>query len=196
MTGLTACNHPTVPKPRGFFRIDFPEKKYVRFDSLCPFSFDYPGYSRVIPYRRDLNSPFYRFMRKKNMLDTADFGKCWFNIEFPVYKASLHLSYHPVNNNLQQFVEDARGFVYKHTVRADAINEKPVLKTNSKVYGIIYDIEGNTASASQFFVTDSSAHFVRAALYFNIPPQADSLQPVIDFIRRDIYYMVESWEWK
>ena len=80
-------------------------------------------------------------------------------------------------------MEESRKFAYDHTIKADAINEKIYINPSQKVYGTIYYIQGNAASSIQFFLTDSTKHFLRGALYFNETPNIDSLQPVIDFIR-------------
>lgn len=167
-----------TPKPKGYFRISFPEKKYTRFDSLCPFSFDYPVYARVAPDRDKNAEP------------------CWMNIQFPQFHAEVNLSYKPVSGNVDKFLEDSRTLAVKHTIKADAIEEQPVIRDSSKVYGLIYEIEGNAASSVQFYLTDSVHHFVRGALYFNARPNKDSLGIVIDFIRQDVRHMIESFEWK
>jgi len=167
-----------TPKPYGYFRIDFPEKQYVLFDTTCPFAFEHPSYS-VIVRDKDANTE-----------------PCWFNIVFRNMKATIHLSYKSVDNNIAQYLEDSRTLAYKHTVKADAINEKVFSNKKKSLYGMLYEIEGNAASPAQFFVTDSSSHFLRGALYFNVPPNKDSLKPVIEFIREDIVHLVESVYWK
>ncbi|NOZ45910.1 MAG: gliding motility lipoprotein GldD, partial [Chlorobi bacterium] len=67
---------------------------------------------------------------------------------------------------------------------------------DDNVYGILYDIKGNAASSINFFVTDSTQHFLRGALYFNSKPNKDSLAPVVDFIRKDIVHLMETFKWK
>lgn len=83
----------------------------------------------------------------------------------------------------------------KHLVKANDISERQFKNEEAKVYGLIYDFEGNTASNYQFFLTDSSTHFFRGAMYFNMPPNADSLEPVIDFIKGDLQRLIESFRW-
>jgi hypothetical protein len=41
-------------------------------------------------------------------------------------------------------------------------------------------MQGNAASSTQFYVTDSTTHFLRGVLYFYSAPNADSLKPVND----------------
>jgi gliding motility-associated lipoprotein GldD len=101
-----------------------------------------------------------------------------------------------VNGDIAQILEDSRKLAYKHSIKADAIHEQMFIKPDKKVYGILYEIDGNAASSVQFFLTDSIKHYVRGALYFNIEPNKDSLAPVIKFIKEDITVMMESFEWK
>ncbi len=83
-----------------------------------------------------------------------------------------------------------------HITRADAINEELIYNTDKRVFGILYDLKGNTATAVQFFVTDSINHFLRGSLYFSSEPNPDSLAPVIDFFRQDIAHMIETLKWE
>lgn len=176
---LNSCGDTAAPKPRGYFRIDLPEREYRLLDSIYPFRFEYPVYARIT---RDVNAP-------------AEAN--WINIDFPRFKGQVHLSYKPVNNNLGTYTEDAHSMVMKHIPKASGIEEIRVENSQNKVYGLVYDIKGTgAASAYQFYVTDSTKHFLRGALYFSVIPNNDSLAPVIDFIKADIQYMLETMEWK
>ena len=166
------------PKPRGYFRIDFPEKKYVALDTSCPYSFEIPTYAQIGADKHKNAEP------------------CWYNIEFPKFGATIHLSYKPVNNDLNVFLEDSRNFAIRHQIKATGLDESIVVRDSAKVYGLVYDIAGNTASSVQFYLTDSTHHFLRGALYFNSVPNIDSPKIVIDFIREDILHMVKTCKWK
>lgn len=173
-----SCKDSITPKPRGYFRIDLPKKNYQKFISDCPYSFDYPVYVNIL-YDTDNNAE-----------------PCWINMDFDKIGGRLHISYKKVDNNLGQILEDSRKLAYKHSIKADAINEQVFIRPDRKIYGILYEIDGNAASSVQFFVTDSVKHYVRGALYFNVEPNKDSLAPVIRFIKEDIVVMIESFEWK
>jgi len=176
---LSGCGHDYTPKPRGYFRIEFPEKKYVLFNPPdCPFSFDIPDYGKAVPFINRFSEP------------------CWMDVAFERFNGNISLSYKPLHNNLQNMIEGSRTLVYKHTVKADAINEKLVEFPANHVYGILYEIDGDAASAVQFFATDSVSHFLRGALYFNVEPKSDSLAPVISYLREDIMRMMASLKWK
>lgn len=168
-----------IPKQRGYFRIDLPERDYTRFsDSGFPYSFSIPTYSKV-EKDTDVGAEPY-----------------WINVEFPSMKATIHISYHKLNNNLNEIVEDAHYLAYHHEVRANAINTKEFHYDEKNVHGLLFDIKGDAASVMQFCVTDSTKNFVRGALYFNVPPNKDSLAPVVNFIREDVIEMISSFEWK
>ncbi len=172
-----SCAGDYSPKPRGYFRIDFPEREYKTYSGDCPFTFSYPAFA-VISDDGRLAEP------------------CWLNIDFPGYDGRLHISYGAVDGNLVDYLEDARKLAFRHTVKADAIDERMFINRADNVYGVLYDIHGNTASAVQFFLTDSASHFFRGALYFNVQPNRDSLAPVIDHFREDIIHLMETFAWK
>jgi gliding motility-associated lipoprotein GldD len=177
---LSSCESEFTPKPRGYFRIDLPEKKYQSFKNNCPFYFDYPTYAEVVPYQGPKPET------------------CWYNINFPKYRATLYLSFVEISDktHLVKELEDARTLVYKHTIKADAIDEIPVIFNERKVYGLCYDIEGNSASQYQFYLTDSVSKFMRGALYFNVAPNSDSIAPVAAFIKEDIGNFINSFHWQ
>ncbi len=176
---MASCRQDYAPKPRGYFRIDLPEKEYVRFDSVYPYSFEYPVYARIVPDTRSSSEPY------------------WLNIDYPQFQGRLHISYKPVRGNLIEYLEDARTFVVKHIPKADAINDSLIYRPEDHVYGLIYYIGGaNAASPCQFFVTDSASHFLRGALYFNTVPNNDSLAPVIGLVQSDIRHMIATFRWK
>ena len=175
---VLACQRSYTPKPRGFLRVNFPAKEYVLFDSVCPYTFEYPSYGKIVPDTDYITEP------------------CWINIDFPDFDGTIHISYKDVNQNLNDFIEDSRTLTYKHTIKADAIKETVYTNPELEVHGILYDIKGNAASSIQFYLTDSNAHFLRGSLYFNVQPDKDSLAPVISFFREDIIHLMESFAWK
>ena len=128
---LVSFDQSYTPRPKGYFRIDLPDKKFENYNPLnCPFSFELPIYSEVKNYRDSIAEP------------------CWKYIRFPQFDAEIFLSYRKVNNNVAAFVEDARTLAYKHTVKATTIDETAI-HTTSNVSGMVYDIGGNAASAIQ-----------------------------------------------
>ena len=177
---LTACGKVATPKPYGYYRITTPDTAYVPFESQFPqypYTFDLSQNAIVQP-RADVDEPY------------------WINIVYPSLNATIHCSYKPVRNNLRELTNDALEFVYRNASFATAIPEQDYMHPEAKVYGVLFDLEGNTASSCQFFVTDSTRNFFRASVYCNCTPNADSLAPIYEYMRTDIIQMVESFEWK
>jgi gliding motility-associated lipoprotein GldD len=175
----SGCKEDYVPKPRSYFRIDFPEKKYVSFSTeTCGYRFEVPVYSKVQPFNGNVAEP------------------CWVNIQFPGYKGVIHITYKKLNSNIDMLSEDIRTLAYKHIIKADDIIERPFSFPDRKVSGILYDIKGNTASSLSFYATDSVSNFLSGALYFNVIPNKDSLAPVIQFFSADIHHLIETLNWQ
>lgn len=174
-----SCSDNYTPKPRGYFRITLPEKHYVMLDSIYPYTFEYPVYAKITP---DELSP-----GEKN----------WINIVYPQFKGKIHISYKRVENNLHDLTEDTRKLVLKHIPKSSGITQRAVGDKDNKVYGLCYDIKGvGAASPYQFYLTDSTRHFLRGALYFTTVPNNDSLAPVIDFVKQDIDHLISTFRWK
>lgn len=173
-----SCSRTYPPKPEGYARIDYPEKSYSLYAGEEHFQFEIPDYARV-----ETDS-------------SRGVQPGWINIAVPSLNGKIHLSYKPVNHNLNDYITDSRTLVYKHTVKAEGIEETPFIDRDHRRFGMVYDLKGDVASAIQFFVTDSTQHFLRGSLYFNCSPNRDSLNPVIDFLREDIIHMIETTEWK
>ena len=174
---VVSCSDAPTPKPKGYFRIALPEKTYAQYDGApCPYSFAIPKYASVVPYKDSVAEP------------------CWKYVRFTQFNCEVFLSYKRINGDLTKLLEDSRTLVYKHTLKAESIEETSYLVPGKK-FGVLYDIGGNAASPLQFFITDSTNHFLRGALYFNNAPQPDSLAPVIQFLRPDLIRLMESVEW-
>ncbi len=177
---LAGCGQPYSPKPRGFVRIELPEKEYTKVYTDFPYNFELPVYARLEPDTRPTAEPH------------------WANVVYPAFRATIHLSYKEVESFdvLAAYLEDARTFVNKHIPKATGIEEKLLVDPDRQVYGRLYRIRGReVASPLQFYVTDSLNHFLRGALYFNLPPNNDSLAPVIGRLEEDIGHLLDSFSW-
>lgn len=180
LTALAACSdtHPQ-PKPHGYFRIDLPEKQYLKLDTMRHYAFEYPAYATITP---DYLSP-----------DEKD----WANVVFPGFKGTIHLSYKYINDNFADYLEDCYVMIRKHIDKATGIRDSVIVEKNKNVYGLVYFLDGEgVASPLQFYLTDSTEHFLRGSLYFNMYPNNDSMQPVISFITDDVRHLIKTLEWK
>ncbi len=182
---IISCNSDySSGKKKGYFRIDLPEKKYQVFDMPgYPYSFEYPIYAKVV---RD--TVFFD--------DKA--GDYWINIDIPRLSGRIHISYKPINreNQFDSLVRDGFKMAYKqHVDVSTAIVDSQMLTPNG-VEGIYFSLKGNTATANQFFLTDSTKHFLRGALYFDATPNEDSLSIVNDFLKEDLKHLINTLKWK
>jgi gliding motility-associated lipoprotein GldD len=176
---LASCQDSYVPKPRGYYRIDFPEKNYQVFDTTFPYTFEYPVYGKIVRDSTRGAEPF------------------WINIIYYPYNAQLHISYKIIDNNLTTYLNDAHTLVNKHIPKANAISQREYVDTLEKVYGLVYEISGSDAASTyQFYLTDSTKNFLRGALYFDLVPNNDSLAPVISFLKMDVEHMITTFRWK
>jgi len=172
-TFFTACGGDTSPKPDGFLRLDYELGNNMHFNQGCPFTFDYNSFARI-----------------------KDKGNCNLLIEYPKMKATIYLTYKPVNNNLDLLIKDAEKLTYEHVIKADNINTLPYMNKDSKVYGMFSSVGGNAATNAQFYVTDSVHHFVTGSMYFYARPNFDSIMPAAAYIKNDMQNLVESIRWK
>lgn len=184
---LMSCEEPIyTPKPRGYPKIEYPQKAYQTFrESYCAdFTFEYPAYAEI--------------QQDTTFFDQKPDHPCWFDIYFPMYDSRVHFSYRPIDdkeNSLEKLRGQAFSLANKHNVRADYIDELPV-KKNNQVSGMIFDIQGAAASPFQFYLTNEKEHFVRGALYFNTQARPDSLAPLYDFLKTDMMHLIDSFEWQ
>jgi gliding motility-associated lipoprotein GldD len=180
---LSACNSGYTPRPRGYFKISFPQHQYQRFDQPgYPYTFEYPVYANIL--------------RDTSFFDARPENPYWINIDFPRFNARIYISYKEIGkNSFDKLKEDAYKMSYKHTYKATSI-EDSVMKTPFGVSGIFFAVGGNAATAKQFFVSDSVKHFLRGALYFNTAPNEDSLSIVNQFLQEDMNHLINTLQWK
>jgi len=174
---LTSCTETALPKQHGFPFIDFPEHKYTSWHAEgVPYSFEVPVYS---------------FMQ----IDTSE--AYWYNLHYLPFDATLYLSYHSFDSikELDNLINDTRNLVYKHTIKASDIPETEITDSNGRS-GVYYEIEGETATSCNFYLTDKKSKFFRGALYFNSYTTIDSINPIVVFIKRDINQMIRSFKFE
>jgi len=169
-----------VPKPRGFHRIVLPEHDYKPLNGPYPYTFEYSRHAKVVPDTSFMTEPY------------------WIEVVYPAFEATLSVAYKEVDNNLDSLAEmmnDSHRLTNKHHVRAYAIDEY-VVKTPNGMSAVVFEIEGDVPSYFQYYLTDSTDHFLRVALYFPTSSKADSLAPVIEYVKKDMLHMVNSTKWR
>lgn len=178
MISITSCQPPSTPKPYGYFRIAIPDTSYTKYIEK-----DYP----------------YTFLLSSNACVKEHYHKgenYWIDIEYPMLNATIHCSYKSIHNNLRVLSKDAQEFLYSHSTIASAIPIQEFANPSNRVWGLYFELHGNTATPIQFVLTDSTKHFFRGSIYCNTIPNQDSLAPIYDYLRKDVRTIMESLEWQ
>jgi gliding motility-associated lipoprotein GldD len=169
-----SCKDDVLPKPASQLRLDYPVAKYALYRNTCPFEFEINEEAII---KEDKN--------------------CGFSIQYPKMKATIYLTYKTVNNDISFLLRDAQNLTYKlHTQKADEIIEQPFMNNDKKVYGMFYDVTGNSATNSLFYATDSIKHFVTGSVYFYAKPNFDSIMPAESYVKNDMQRLMETLKWK
>ena len=200
VSGFLSCNSPYVSKKRGYFKINFPEHAYRRFEEAgIPYTFEYPVYATVT--------------QDTTYFDNNPENDYWRNIDFPEFHGRVFLSYKRIGgqalykikqngiykdtlavNVFDKMVADAFTLTNKNDVVANSIRDS-LIRTPNGISGVFFKVGGNAATARQFFLTDSVKHFLRGALYFDSTPNGDSLEPVHGFLQKDLEHLINTFRW-
>lgn len=171
---LFGCNNEIKPKPDGYLRLEYPEATYQTTLAPCAFSFEI-NKNASIGFIKD----------------------CSFRVVYPNMNASIYIDYKKVtSNNLDSLLRDAQRLTFNHTVKAEDIKENIIIDENKKVYGMFYELIGNTATNVQFYATDSTRNFVVGSLYFYAKPNFDSILPATHYVKEDMLRLIETLEWR
>ncbi|WP_396181872.1 gliding motility lipoprotein GldD [Flavobacterium sp.] len=170
---LLSCGDEKMPKPTGQLSLEYPPAKYMKFSNSCGFDFD-----------------------KNDLAEVKTTSNCGLEIHYPKMKATVYLTYKPVQNNLDKLLTDAQKLTFEHAIKANDIAEQPYINPTRKVYGMFYQVGGNAATNAQFYATDSTKNFVTASMYFYSKPNFDSILPAADYIKNDMKKIIESIKWK
>lgn len=172
-----------IPKPRAYHRIELPVHEYRAFadSSDRPFKFEYSKHATILP---DTS-----FMSEKH----------WLEMEYePHTVGSIHFTYKPIQNNrklFEDYVNDAQTLASKHNVKAYAIEQQYV--KHKKGYGtVFFELEGDVPTTFHYYITDSTEHFFRAAMYVPTSQKNDSLAPVLEYLREDMMHILETFEFR
>lgn len=177
--GLIACERTWLPKPLGYNRLDLPRPAYRPLPDTLPYRFEYSQHALLLDDTSVINEPY------------------WIELYYPLLRSNVHITYKPLHHNrklLEEFLDDAYTLTAKHQIKAYAI-EEVITKTTHGQTAVIAELEGEVPSQFQFTITDSTENFLRGALYFNTQVNNDSLQPAIEYMKKDIMHMINTFEW-
>jgi len=175
-----ACERNYLPKPLGYNRLELPEPSYRQLPDSLPYTFEYSTHARLLDDTSAINERY------------------WIELYYPKLKSNIHITYKKVKNDkklLKEYLDDAYTLTAKHQIKAYAINEI-ITKTEAGHTAVIAELEGEVPSQFQFTITDSTKNFLRGALYFNTKVQNDSLAPAIEYMKKDIMHMINTFDWR
>jgi len=176
-----SCGKDPLPKPKAMLRLEYQKPVYAKVDVLLPFTFEKNQVADKISNIK---------------LDGIN-NSSGVDINYPEMKGTIYLSYKKVNDtNLENLLRDAQNLTQKHTIKADEIESVIYENPEQNVFGMFYEVGGNAASQSQFYVTDSINHFLSGSLYFYAKPNYDSIYPAAVYLKNDIKHIMETIEWK
>ena len=170
---MVACENVQQPKPKAQLRLQYPQPDYKQLPDTYPFNFEYNNWVQL-----------------KRIAKTAP------DLYYPKMKATLYLSYVGVENNIDSLLNDAYQLPGKHMIKAEEIPERVFMAPEKRVYGTLFTVVGNAASQLQFFLTDSTDHFLMGSLYFYSRPNYDSIMPAAKYVERDVMHLMETLHWK
>lgn len=177
LAGMVSCGDEVQPKPDAYLALDYPEPKYSSHSKeKCPYSFEKNTMAVVTPSRAG--------------------NECWINLEYQDLKGTIFITYQPVHNNLDSLLTDAQKLPLQHTIKADAIEGSIYTNDFHRTYGMFYEVAGNAASQAQFYLTDSTSHFLTGSVYFEAQPNFDSILPAAAYLKEDIKHLMETVKWK
>ncbi len=177
---ISSCKRDYLPKPVGYNRLELPQPAYRPLPDSFPYSFEYSTHATLLPDTTGFSEPY------------------WVEVYYPSIKSNVHITYKPIQNSeqlLKEFLNDAYTLAAKHQIKAHAIDEV-IVKTPTGKTAVVVELQGEVPSQMQFTITDSTKNFLRGALYFNTKVHNDSLKPAIEYMKRDIMQMINTFEWK
>ena len=176
-----ACDEERLPKPSAFLSLEYPTPEYRNVTLPLPFKFEKNSWADSIS-----SIKISRDQKVKGI-----------DLNYPQMKGTIYITYKKIEeNNLRSFLIDAQAITQKHTIKANEIVEQPYIDEENKVFGMFYEVGGDAASQSQFYVTDSLNHFVTGSLYFYAKPNYDSILPAAYYLRNDIKHVMETIRWQ
>ncbi len=170
---VVGCENIQQPKPKALLRLQYPEPHYTLVPNGEPFDFEYNDRVELKGINRKVPDLYYSKM-----------------------KATLYLSYLPVEDNIDSLLNDAYQLPGKHMIKAEKITEQIFMAPEERVFGTLFTVVGNAASQLQFFLTDSTDHFLIGSLYFYSRPNYDSIMPAAKYVERDVMHLMETFRWK
>ena len=168
-----SCSESSLPKPKGFLALKYPIAQYNSFQTDCDFHF---------------------LVNRSAQIEFSD--ACNVEIYYPEMKATFFITHFDVNNNLNTLLEDVQKKLEEQSLGSTRIQQSAFEDPNRRVFGSMFTVEADVASNLQFFVTDQQRNFISGSLYIKARPNYDSIIPTIEYLKKDVKKLIQTFEWK
>ena len=166
-----------IPKPPAYLRLELPDHTYISYVDSCQYSYDLASIYTV-------ENPS---GNKQNM--------CYREIKLGPLNGTIYFRYWDMVEPLSYYVNNANDEIDRHKGMAIDVNDQLIIREKDDVYGIIFQLKGDVATPFQFYLTDSTDRFVYGEVLFNMSPNYDSLIPTLDYLRKDLNQLLETFKW-
>ena len=179
-----SCKNVELPKPNAYLRLDYPS----------------PTYKEIVLGTNnatiELNTASTLFTNIKSITNANSVISK--SISYPLINAEIKLEYYNLNksnklNDRLKYLNDFTSIHLKKSSKSPQIQE--FTNQNKKVYASIINIKGDVTSPTQFYATDSVNNLLIGILNLKSKTKYDSVLPALDYIKTDIYHLIESVEW-
>ncbi len=177
---LISCGADYLPKPKGYNRIDLPERGFQSLQNDLPYSFEHSVNAIV----------------EQDSFNLTE--KTRINLNYQSLGGKIHLTYFALETegkDIKTVINDVINLTAKHQIKAYGIEES-MMVTPKGYTALVAELTGEVPTQFQFFVTDSTKNFLRGALYFNTAMKNDSLAPAIEYIKVDMVHLINTLEFK
>ncbi|MCY4418287.1 MAG: gliding motility lipoprotein GldD [Cytophagales bacterium] len=169
-----------TPRPQGYSRLNLPEAMYQPLPDSFPYFFEYSKHATLENDSSWIAEPY------------------WIKLFYPDFQAAVQITYKPISNPklLEEYIFDSYKLTAKHQIKASHMEERILSWPKSGIKASWIQLKGEVPSPFQFHVSDSSKHFLRAAVYLQTATKNDSLAPLIDYLKEDMLHLLSTLRWK
>ena len=166
-----------LPKEKGFLRLEFEKPTYdTFFNESSGLNFIY----------NDAYSTFEIVSDEKIVLGYKD-------IKISIVLSDVGLE------NLSSFEESIQNFYMffePHRKKSNQISIKEFTSADNNRCAKVFEMRGPVASPLQFYVTDSTNHFLFGSMNIMEKSDYDSIYPSVMYVKNDIFSIIESVNWE
>lgn len=167
-----------TPKPPTYLRLELPDAKYRDYEDECGYSFK-------------LNE---NYTVEKAPVQDESFT-CHRRIQLGALNGTVFFRFINMTEPVAYYINNSIDEVEVHQVKATNIQDKQIVRQEDRVFGTVFELQGDVATPFQFYLTDSTERFIYAEILFNSRPNYDSLKPSLEYLKKDLDTLLQTFEW-